>query len=198
MTARRWGARFTLVLTAPLLLDGCVSVGIDRSKRDPRAQGPASLEVRIYETPADLREGRLTPRRIVWELVRSDVTPEQQIYRGIEPTWTRSDLSPGRYRLTALAVVDENSVEKKLTNQDSERFRLRPGESVRADILIKRAPVGLIAGVSAGVLAAIIAAIVIASLAFVDIELTLLPESAQPPPPSREPQTAVPLATRAN
>lgn len=184
MTARPWGARLTLLLTAPLLLDGCVSVGIDRSK--PTAQGPASLEVRIYETPADRRAGTLTSRRIVSELVRTDVTPEQRVYRGIDPTWTRSDLAPGRYKLTAVAVADEGSAEKELPNQDSERFRLRAGESVRATIVIKRAPVGLIAGVSAGVVAAIVAAIVIASLSFLEIELTLLPEAPQPTPAGQD------------
>jgi hypothetical protein len=198
MTARRWGARLTLVLTAPLLLDGCVSVGIDRSKRDPRAQGLASLEVRIYETPGDLREDKLTSRKIVSELIRSDVSPEQRIYRGADPTWARSDLLPGRYRLTAVAVIDESSSEKPLPNQDSERFRLRAGESVRATILLKRAPVGAIAGVSAGVVAVIIAAIVIASLSFYgDVELTLLSEG-QPPPATHEPRPTVPLTTRAN
>ena len=196
MTARRWGARLTLLLTAPLFLDGCVSVGIDRSKRTGQEQGPASLEVQIYETPADRRAGTLTPRRIVSELVRTDVTPEQRVYRGTEATWTRTDLRPGRYKLTAVAVVDDNSGEKELANQDSERFRLRAGESVRATILIKRAPVGAIAGVSAGVLAAVIAAIVIASLSFLgDIELTLLPEGSPPPPARQDPQTTVPLAT---
>lgn len=196
MTARGWGARLTLVLTAPLFLDGCVSVGIDRSK--PTGQGPATLEVRIYETPSDRSAGTLTSRRIVSELVRTDVSPEQRIYRGADPTWTRSDLAPGRYRLTAVAVADETSAEKPLPNQDSERFRLRAGESVRAAIIVRRAPVGAIAGLSAGVVAAIIAAIVIASLGFVDIELTLLPESAAPPPPrAQEPRTAVPRTARA-
>jgi hypothetical protein len=179
---RRWAARLTLLLTAPLWLDGCVSVGIDRSKREGQDRGAATLEVRIYETPSDLRSGVLTSRKIVSELVRTDVSPEQRIYRGVDPTWTRSDLSPGRYRLTAVAVLDETPAEKPLPNQDSERFRLRAGESVRATILLKRAPVGAIAGVSAGVAAAIIAAVVIASLSFLDIELTLLPESSTPPP----------------
>lgn len=201
MTARRWGARLTLLLTAPLVLDGCVSVGIDRSKGTAQQQGPASLEVRIYETPSDRNAGTLTSRKIVSELVRTDVNPEQQIYRGIEPTWTRSDLPPGRYKLTAVAVADETSAEKTLPNQDSERFRLRAGESVRATIVIKRAPVGAIAGLSAGVLAVVIAAIVIASLTFtsgLDIELTLLPEGTPPPPSRQDPQTTVPLTTRAH
>lgn len=199
MTDRRWGAGLTLLLTAPLFLDGCVSVGIDRSKRTGQEQRAASLEVRIYETPSDLRAGTLTSRRIVSELVRTDVTPDQSVYRGIEPTWTRSDLPPGRYKLTAVAVADETSAEKALPNQDSERFRLRAGESVRATILIKRAPIGAIAGVSAGVAAAVIAAIVIASLSFLDIELTLLPESATAPPSRvNEPRTTVPLAARSN
>lgn len=197
MTARQWGARLTLLLTAPLLLDGCVSVGIDRSKRTGAEQGPASLEVRIYETPADRRAGTLTSRRIVSELVRTDLTPEERVYRGVDPTWTRSDLAPGRYKLTAVAVADEGSGEKELPNQDSERFRLRAGESVRATIVIKRPPAGLIAGVSAGVVAAIVAAIVIASLSFLDIELTLLPENGAPAPARQDPDTALPLTTRA-
>lgn len=198
MKARRWGARLTLLLTAPLLLDGCVSVGIDRTKRPGGVQGPASLEVRIYETPDDKRAGTLTPRRIVSELVRTDVEPEQRVYRGIEPTWTRSDLAPGRYKLTAVAVAEEGAGEKPLPNQDSERFRLRAGESVLATIVIKRPPAGLIAGLSGGVLAVVIAAIVIAGLGFAgDIELTLLPKSPPPPPPQDAPRV-VPHAARAH
>lgn len=196
---RRWGVRLTLLLTAPLWLDGCVSVGINRSKREGQDPGAATLEVRIYETPSDLRRGALTSRKIVSELVRADVSPEQRIYRGIDPTWTRSDLSPGRYRLTAVAVLDETTAEKPLPNQDSERFRLRAGESVTAAILLKRAPIGAIAGVSAGVAAAIIAAVAIASLTFAvyDIEHTLLPESPTPPPSRMvDPHSAEPLASR--
>jgi hypothetical protein len=103
-----------------------------------------------------------SPRKIVSELVRSDVKPEQTIYRGADSTWMKPDLAPGEYRLTALAVTDDDGREQRLSNQDSERFRLRAGESVTATIVIKKVPVGAILGVSAGVAALIIGLAVLA------------------------------------
>jgi len=194
---RSWGVPWVLVLTAPLWLDGCVSVGISRSKRAP---GPstATLEVGVYETHEDSRRGQPTSRKIVSELVRTDVSPEQTIYRGADPIWTRSELAPGRYRVTALAAIDENGDEKALANQDSERFRLRAGDSVRATIVLKKAPVGAIVGVSAGVVALIAAAVAIATVSFfaADIELTLLPEGSTPQSPSAQPHSHEPLPNR--
>ena len=101
----------------------------------------------------------------VSELVRSDVKPERTIYRGTDTAWKKSDLVPGRYRLTALAAVDESGREERLPNQDSERFRLRASESVTATIVLKRPPLGAIAGISAGVAGAILLAIALAAAA---------------------------------
>jgi hypothetical protein len=121
----------------------------------------AVLEVRIYETARDLHRGVTSPRKIVSELVRSDVKPEQMIYRGTDSAWKKPDLAPGGYRLTALAVIEQGQ-EVRLPNRDSEHFRLRAGEFVTATIVIKKAPIGAILGVSAGVAALIIGLSVLA------------------------------------
>lgn len=150
-----------------------------------------TVEVTIYESSEDYRKGVPTPRKIVSELVRSDVKPERSIYRGTEPTWSVGELEPGRYRLTALAVIDQGR-EKSLPNQDSERFRLRAGERVRAVIVLKKAPVGAILGVSAGVAALIGALIALAAVAAFSggDEEPILEES-----PSRAPDRSLPLPT---
>lgn len=173
------------VLTAGLLVaclaSGCVSVDISRSKIPGSNPSTGTLAVSIFETAADARRDAPSPRAVVSELVRSDVSPEQTIYRGTETRWTREGLLPGRYRLTALAVRDDQGKESPLPNQDSERFRIHAGELVRATILLKEAPKGAIAGLSAGVVALIVAAIVISSLAFFDREPSVAPQSNEDP-----------------
>lgn len=192
MTApwRRRFVRVALALSAPTLLDGCVSVGISRSK--PRTPGlpTGTVEVAIYESSGDYRKSATTPRKVVSELVRSDVKPERTVYRGAEPTWTISGLEPGRYRLTALAVIDQGR-EKSLPNQDSERFRLRAGERVRAVIVLKKAPVGAIFGVSAGVAAAIITLIALSIVAALPLDEEPILEGSR----SRAPERSLPLPT---
>jgi hypothetical protein len=181
------------VITAPIYLDGCVSVGISRSKLPPPTPATGTVEVKIYETPSERRKYHLSSRKVVSELVRSDVKPEQTVYRGEEAHYTLPDLLPGHYRLTALAVVDEQGREKSLSNQDSERFRLSAGERIAAVIVLKKAPLGAILGVSAGVagvflLLAILTAIALAS--FLDQE----PMVERPPPaPSPSPTPSLPL-----
>ncbi len=93
---RSWAGVSVLALLAPVFLDGCVSVGISRS-RPPASKRPAGgLDVKIYETSADRRQGTPSTRKIISELVRIDVKPEQQIYRVTEATWSLDDLPPGR------------------------------------------------------------------------------------------------------
>jgi hypothetical protein len=110
------------------------------------------------------------------------VKPEQSVYRGSEASWSLTDLAPGHYRLTALSIVDANGEEKPLPNQDTERFRLRPGESVTAKIVIKKAPVGAILGLSIGVAALVgglLLLALVASLGALDLEPTVLPDPSE-------------------
>jgi hypothetical protein len=176
------------VITAPIYLDGCVSVGISRSEIPPPRPATGTVEVKIYETPSERKKDYLSSRRVISELVRSDVKPEQTVYRGEEAHYTLPDLPPGHYRLTALAVVDEQGKEKNLSNQDSERFRLSAGERIAAVIVLKKAPLGAILGVSAGVagvflLLAILTAIALAG-AFDQEPVVERPPPAPPPTPS--------------
>lgn len=161
-----WFRVLSPALIACLLASGCVSVDIDRSKLPDPKPSTGTLEVSIFETAADVRRDAFSPRSIVAELVRSDVKPEQMVYRGWDSRWTREGLPPGRYRLTAVAVLDEQGKESPLANQDSERFRIHSGEKVRATIVVKKVPAGAIGGISAGLLAVIGAAIIISGLAF--------------------------------
>lgn len=177
-----WGLPLALGALIPVAFDGCVSVGITRSRPLNPASGAGSVQVRIYETPADAKAGVASPRKIVSELVRTDVKPEQRVYRGSEAIWSLADLAPGRYRLTALSIVDANGEEKPLPNQDTERFRLRPGESVTAMIVIKKAPVGAILGVSIGVVALVGGLILLALVGVfgaLDLEPTVVPDPSE-------------------
>ena len=179
---RHWGFPLALGALIPAAFDGCVSVGITRSRPPNPAFGAGSVQVRIYETPADAKAGVVSSRKIVSELVRTDVKPEQSVYRGSEAIWSRTDLAPGRYRLSALSIIDANGEERPLPNQDTERFRLRPGESVRAAIVIKKAPVGAILGVSIGVAALVVGLALVAlaaALGGLDLEPTVLPDPSE-------------------
>jgi hypothetical protein len=183
-----------LVMTAPIYLDGCVSVAISRSELPPPRPLTGTVEVKIYETPSERKKDHLSSRKVISELVRSDVKPEQTVYRGEEAHYTLPDLLPGHYRLTALAVVDEQGKEKSLSNQDSERFRLSAGERIAAVIVLKKAPLGAILGVSAGVagvvlLLAALTAIALAS--FLDQE-----PMVERPPPAPGPTPSLPLLPR--
>jgi len=176
-----------LVMTAPICLDGCVSVGISRSQLPPPRPATGTVEVKIYETPSERKKDHLSSRKAISELVRSDVKPEQTVYRGQEAHYTLPDLLPGHYRLTALAVVDEQGQEKSLSNQDSERFRLRAGEKIAAVIVLKKAPLGAILGVSAGVAGVLL---LLAALAAIAIAASLDQEpivERLPPAPSPTP-----------
>lgn len=188
MTLRGWRRSVvlpTLVMSAPLYLDGCVSVGISRSKLPPPRSATGIVEVKIYETPPDRKSDRLSSRKIISELVRSDLKPEQTVYRGEQVHYTLPDLRPGRYRLTALAVVGEDGKQKNLPNQDSERFRLRAGERIAAVIVLKKAPVGAIVGASAGIVGiAVLLAALAAVAAFSGDQEPIL---KQWPPPTPRP-----------
>lgn len=191
---RRSGVIPILVITAPIYLDGCVSVGISRSELPPPKPETGIVEVKIYETPSERKKDRLSGRKVISILVRSDVKPEQTVYRGEETRYMLPDLLPGRYRLTALAVVDDQGKEQDLPNQDSERFRLGAGERIEAVIVLKKAPLGAIFGVSAGVagvvlLIAVVTAIVLAG-AF-DQEPVI-----ERPPPTPPPTASLPLLPR--
>jgi hypothetical protein len=170
-------------MTAPLYLDGCVSVGISRSKLPPPRPATGIVEVKIYETPSDRKSDRLSTQRIISELVRSDVIPEQTVYRGEQVQYIVPDLLPGRYRLTALAVIDEQGKEKNLPNQDSERFRLRAGERIEAVIVVKKAPVGAIVGVSASIVGIVLLLVALAAVAAFSGDQESTVEQGPPPTP---------------
>ena len=181
-----------LVVTAPIYLDGCVSVGISRSKLPPPKPAIGTVEVKIYETPSERERDHLSTRKVISELVRSDVKPEQTVYRGDEAHYTLPDLLPGRYRLTALAVVDERGKEKDLSNQDSERFRLRAGERIAAVIVLKKAPLGAIVGVSAGVAGVLLLLAALAAVAAVSgFDREPMVERPEPTPPPTPRHSAI-------
>jgi hypothetical protein len=151
-----------LLVFAPLALDGCVSIGISRSELPSPKPATATLEVRIYESPGERKQDRLSARRIVSELFLTK-GPDRLVHTATETAWSVSDLAPGAYSLVVGRWIDEKGESHNLANTETQHFRLRAGEKVTAGVVLKRAPVGTIVGVSAGVAVTILVILAIAA-----------------------------------
>lgn len=160
--SRRFTSMLALIVFAPLALDGCVSIGISRSALPSPKPATASLEVRIYESPSERKHDHLSARRIVSELFLTK-GPDQLVHTAAETYWSLSDLVPGSYSLVVGRWIDEKGESHNLANTETQHFRLRAGERLTAAVVLKRAPVGTIVGVSAGIAATILIILAIAA-----------------------------------
>ena len=160
--SRRFTSVLALIVFAPLALDGCVSIGISRSALPSPKPATASLEVRIYESPSERKQDHLSGRRVVSELFLTK-GPDRLVHTATETAWSLSDLAPGDYSLVVGRWIDENGQTQKLANTETQHFRLRAGEKLTAAVVLKRAPVGTIVGVSAGVAVTILVILAIAA-----------------------------------
>jgi hypothetical protein len=146
-----WVGRAVLALAGSALLGGCVSVSASKIAGAAAASGPATVDVRVYDSVDDRDAGVLSRRRAVTELLRDD-RGWQPVHATTEPAWQRADLPPGRYRVQVERRVDETGRERRMASSDDVEFALGPGDEVHVDVVLKhpkRALVG--AGVGAGV-----------------------------------------------
>ena len=158
---KAWQAVLVLAGFAPLLLDGCVSVDVSRSKPADTGAAVGSLEVIVLEKASDSKP---TSSRVLTQLVRLESGAEQPVFESSDPTWARSDLPPGRYRLRVSEWIDEKGRLHRFAKSDQENFQVRAGERVQARVVLKGFPTGPV--ITAAVLAAVAIAIAAIASAF--------------------------------
>jgi hypothetical protein len=152
---------FVLAALAPVLLDGCVTVGVSRTKAAEAEAPTGSLEVVIVEKSDDKVP---TTSKILTRLVRLESGVEIPVSESTDATWTKADLPPGRYRLRVSHWIDENGQPRKFAKTDQESFKVRPGETVQARVVLKGFPTGPVITIAAIAGAAILTAIVVSAL----------------------------------
>jgi hypothetical protein len=153
-TPKPWQSGLLLTALAPLFLDGCVSIGVSRSKSGGAGAATGSLEVTVVEKSGDAKP---TTSRVVTQLVRLESGVEQPISESSDSTWTRDDLPPGRYRLRVSHWIDKTGKPHRFAKTDQESFKILAGERAQARVVLKEFPTGpvvtiaIIAGVAIAV-----------------------------------------------
>jgi hypothetical protein len=136
---RAWQSVLVLAALSPILLDGCVSIGVSRSQEAGAEAATGSLEVTVVEKSDDVRP---TASRVVTRLVRLESGIEQPVAESSDSTWTKSDLPPARYRLHVSHWIDESGQSHRFGKSDQESFRIHPGDRVQARVVLKAFPTG--------------------------------------------------------
>jgi ElaB/YqjD/DUF883 family membrane-anchored ribosome-binding protein len=144
---KAWRIALAILLSAEL--SGCVSVSTTRSKAASPAATP-SLDVGVYDTPSQAQAGVATSRKVSLDLARLENGSETRIQSFGESTWSVGELSPGKYRLhlTAAALGSAQGASPKIVERD---IRIRAGEIVRTDVVLKKFPTWTVVGITAGV-----------------------------------------------
>ncbi len=144
--------RVALALILVADLSGCVSVSLRRSKTpDPAAAG-GSLDVAVYDTPAQARAGAASPSNVHLDLGRLEEGREGPVQNSLGSTWSVEGLAPGEYRLHLKAeAASTGTVPPPAPTIRKEDIRIKAGESVRARVILKKFPTWTVVGVTLGV-----------------------------------------------
>jgi hypothetical protein len=148
-----------LAALAPVLLDGCVTVGVSHTKAAAPEAATGALEVVIVEKSNDKVP---TTSKILTRLVWLESGVEVPVSESTEATW-RADLPPGRYRLRVSHWIDEKGQARKFAKTDQESFRVRPGELLQARVVLKGFPTGPVITVAAVVGVGILTAVLVSA-----------------------------------
>ncbi len=157
---KAWQSVLVLAALAPVFLDGCVSVGVSRSKTAATEAATGSLDVIVVEKSGDTKP---TVSRIVVRLVRLESGIEQPVSESSDSTWTKTDLPPGRYRLRVSHWLDETGKAHRFTKSDQESFKIRAGEHVQARVVLKAFPTGPVVTIAVLVGVGIVIAVLVSA-----------------------------------
>lgn len=159
----RNAGRAALALLLAVNLSGCVSVGVTRSKAASPAATEGSLDVVVYDTPAQARAGVVSASNMTLDLGRVEKRRETPLQSSPGSTWSFGKLQPGEYRMHLKAAPPAPAI----TEED---LRIKAGEAVRAQVILKKFPTVTVVGVTLGVVAAAgIAAAVLNSAFRIDL-----------------------------
>jgi len=185
----RLTARCLFVALAPLALDGCVSVGVERTAPPAEteiASKTGALEARLYDTGSSAKKDVKSPREVSWRLFLLSKSADTPVREGTGIVWNVNDLEPGKYRLVATwgpapGVKDDTSA-----GTADDTFKLAPGETASARVIVKKFPTGLVVGIGVGVVVAVligaaVTASALSGLSHMTFSLDKSPSSADPP-----------------
>jgi hypothetical protein len=145
-----------LAALSPLALDGCVSVGVDRSKLpetpagDETAAGASgkkatgAVEVLIFEKPGDVDTFRLVSYPVLSEIYRAEGSSLTLVGRSMSPMWAIPDLAAGSYRILVTKRINENGDIETLKDPRGTAFDLKAGEKATLRVVLKKIPTGWI------------------------------------------------------
>jgi hypothetical protein len=158
---RKTVSLFVLSAVLASSIDGCLSVGIDKVGKPSPGVETGSLRVSVTQhSPV---AGVLDPPRypLVSELYRVDRPQEPPIREVSESRWTEDGLAPGKYRIRVARYIDERGEVRPLERAVEKKFSIRAGETLVADIVVKRFPTGTVVSIGAAVAGGILIAAVI-------------------------------------
>jgi hypothetical protein len=128
---------------------GCLSVGIQ--SLGPPSPGVESGSLQVSVSQHRLRDGNgAAPEHpFIAELSRVDGREPIAIRESSESRWSIDGLAPGKYRIRVASFVDDGGKTRPLSSPIQKTFRIRPGETVSAEIVAKRFPTGTVVALGA-------------------------------------------------
>lgn len=136
----RLTARCLLVALAPFALDGCVSVGVERSAPPASASTApetGAFEARLYETGSDAKKDQASPRPVTWKLYFLSKPSKKPVREGAGSVWSATDLEPGKYKIVVAWGPKPGEPGLVEAGRTDGRFTLAAGETATGRVLIK-------------------------------------------------------------
>jgi hypothetical protein len=127
-------------VVAAASLTGCVSVGVHRVGASDQQARLGRLEVSVYDSPKQRKAGVLTQSGAYVELLRLEQGRETSIETFTMPSWSKDGLDPGTYRLRLRRHASAPEAGKPRGTPTDKDLRVGAGETVHADIVLKKFP----------------------------------------------------------
>lgn len=119
------------------LAAGCVSINLETTPSTPARWETGTIEVRVYDRPADKRAGNLTHRAILSELfVVDEKGRERPLHWTPDARWTISAVEEGSYVLRVRSWLDAAGQRQPLGSSGKLAFSVGEGETVRISVVV--------------------------------------------------------------
>jgi len=158
---RRLTTRLLLVVLAPMALDGCLSIGVDKyAATKGGAEARCSFEARLFEKAKDARGDVKTAREVTWKLFHLDTSPVVPVKEGTGAAWSVTDLPAGSYRIAATWGPKPGVPGDTSAGSGEDTFSLKPGDTARANFVLSKFPVWAWVAIGLVVVGIIVTAVV--------------------------------------